>query len=92
MDDVVWILTEDERDEIEALYEKRIALENLARSMDPNNDAIYEKLFAEYQKTLTAFRTWWQEKSTQYQWRGENWRIDFLTKSVIALPPEPAQE
>lgn len=85
MSKIIWDLSEADKDEIQALYEKKIALENLTKTVDMvNNEALYQKLIKDYGKTLIEFETWWSEISKKYQWEGSNWRIDFRNSQVVA--------
>ena len=39
----IWVLTDEEVYVIEELYEKKIALENLIKILEPYNQELYEK-------------------------------------------------
>ncbi|MDO4799909.1 MAG: CXXX repeat peptide modification system protein [Bacillota bacterium] len=79
---VVWKLTEEEYIEIESLFERKIALENLAKIVDSENTALYEKMIADYGRTLRQFNEWWKIMSQKYSWSGKNWWLDFETKEI----------
>lgn len=82
---VIWTLSEEDFEEISNLFEKKLALENLARIMDPTNQELYNKVIADYGKAMKAFADWWTINSKKYNWAGENWRVDFSTKTVILV-------
>ena len=80
---VIWKLTDEECEEIEDLFEKKNAYENLIKIVDVDNDKIYQKLISEYSKTLSNFNAWWSNYSKKYNWEGTNWVIDFINKQVL---------
>lgn len=85
MRNVVGILTEQEKCEIQDLYEKKIALEHLSKIIDAEtNGNLYKKLIKDTGETLRLFQNWWQKTSQVYHWEGENWYIDFETNEVIS--------
>ena len=83
MGKVVYVLKDDEKNQIEELYEKKMALENLCKIIDPCNEKMYNKLLEDYGKIMFAYTNWWNEMSSHYKWEGENWFINFSTKEVI---------
>lgn len=83
MSKVIWKLSEDEKKEILNLFEKKVALENLSKVIEPENEKLYNKLISDYGKTVTEFQNWWTKTSTKYTWEGKSWRIDFDTNEVI---------
>lgn len=83
MGKVVHILKDDEKNEIEELYEKKIALENLCKIIEPSNEKMYKKLIEDYGKIMFLYTNWWNKMSNCYQWEGENWYINFSTQEVI---------
>jgi CXXX repeat modification system protein len=84
MNKTIWTLTEEEKNDIQVLYEKRIALENLINIIDPTNEALYDKLTDDYRKTVAKFQKWWDDIGQKYNWeKGNNWSVDFETNEVI---------
>lgn len=60
MNDVNCTLTESEISAIRDLFEKKIALENLAKVISPReNLEMYEHLLADYGSTVKKFNDWW---------------------------------
>ena len=84
MSKVVGLLSGEDKEEIQNLFEKKLALENLVKIIDTDNSKIYDKLVMDYGKTLRQFQEWWMVNSQKYKWEGQNWRIDFETSEVIS--------
>lgn len=73
-------VTEEERDEIQSLFERRNGLNELAKTLTVENPALYDKLVKDMGKTATKFQSWWDRMSVKYQWESAangNWEIDF---------------
>lgn len=81
---VVWKLSEKDFEDIQNLYEKKLALENLTKIMNATDSELYERLIEDYGKTLYQFNHWWKEMSEKYNWEGSNWWIKFETQEVIS--------
>ena len=82
---IIHQLNEKEAEEIANLYEKRLALENLIKILDGDNEKIYNKVIEDYTNTTREFQKWWDNMSTKYQWQGSNWLINFETKTVVLI-------
>ncbi len=85
-----------ERDEIQALFERRNGLLELVQSLSQNgsgmldNAAFYEKVVADLGKTTTRFKKWWDEKAKAYGWQGRpgwQWSIDFDSCQISLNKP-----
>ena len=73
-------VTPEERDAIQALFERKNGLSELAKSIPADNEALYEKVVQDMSRTASAFKKWWDDMSSKYQWKGVaggNWEIDF---------------
>ncbi len=73
-------VTPGERDEIQALFERRNGLTELAKIVTSDNGELYEKLVKDMGETSTKFQQWWNQMGEKYQWEsieGGNWEIDF---------------
>lgn len=86
----VGIVTIEERDEIQSLYERRNGLKELAGilSADDNSRSLYEKLVSDMGETTTKFQSWWDDKSKVYQWESAvngSWEIDFNTCKIYLI-------
>jgi CXXX repeat modification system protein len=84
MNKAIWVLTDEENNEILELYEKKIALENLAKILDSDNELLRNRLVVDYGHVLHKFQDWWNYYSGKYHWEtGGNWAINFSTKEVL---------
>lgn len=86
MDKVICRLTDEEKNEIEAIFERKVALENLTKLPDVvSNAALYEKLIADYGKTTIRFQKWWQMATEKYQLQGKEVRVDFENAQLLEV-------
>lgn len=79
-------VTEEERNEIQSLFERKNGLAELAKILTPDNNELYEKLVKDMGETNTKFQKWWNEMSAKYQWHGTatgNWEINFETCEIF---------
>lgn len=84
-------VTPEERDEIQALFERRNGLNELAKILTADNAELYEKLVNDLGETGTKFQSWWDRMGHQYHWEsvaGGNWEIDFNDCSIYLVTPE----
>ncbi|MBP3298371.1 MAG: CXXX repeat peptide modification system protein [Muribaculaceae bacterium] len=84
-------VTEQEKQEILALFERRNGLTELARILTPDNAELYEKLVADMGATGTRFQQWWDTTSARYGWESApdgNWEIDFNTNDIYLVIPD----
>lgn len=79
----VWQLNDEEFKEIEDLFEKKVALENLTKIVDADNQNLYDKFIKDYGKTVHQFDSWWDKMARKYEWEGKNWWLDFETKKIM---------
>lgn len=78
-------VTAEERTEIQRLFERKNGLNELARVLTPDNEALYEKLVRDIGETETLFQTWWNRMGEKYQWESSAngaWEIDFATCDI----------
>lgn len=83
---VVGQVTEEEKNEIQTLFERRNGLNELAKILSPDNTELYERLVKDLGETTTKFQKWWDTMSTKYQWEGienGNWEINFQTNEIL---------
>ncbi len=87
-------VTEEERDEIQFLYERKNGLKELTVSLvnidkkELESSALYEKLVSDMGKVSTKFQGWWDEKSKKYNWESApngHWEIDFGTCEIYLV-------
>ncbi|OFK81142.1 CXXX repeat peptide modification system protein [Peptoniphilus sp. HMSC062D09] len=85
----VGMVTDKEKDEIEELYDKKIAIEKLlSLATSNNNNELYGKAIEDYTKVNKKFDEWWAKMGEKYQWQGnENgqWSINFDTCEVFLI-------
>lgn len=82
---VVGKVTEEEKSQIQALFERRNGLNELAKILSPDNHELYERLVKDLSETSSKFQKWWDDMSAKYQWEGEengNWEINFQTNEI----------
>lgn len=84
MGKVVGVLVTEDLETIRNLFEKKLALENLTKIIDVENQEMYDKLVMDYGKTMRLFQEWWITNSQKYGWEGKNWSIDFETSEIIS--------
>lgn len=73
-------VTEEERDEIQQLFERRNGLTELIKILPAENVELYERLIKDMGDTSTKFQQWWNRMGEKYQWestKNGNWEIDF---------------
>ena len=79
-------VTAEERDTIQQLFERRNGLNELAKILTPDNDALYQKLIKDMGETGTKFQRWWDDMSAKYQWKGTpngHWEINFESCEIF---------
>jgi CXXX repeat modification system protein len=75
-------VSEQERDEIKSLFERKNGLTELFKIIDSNNAQLYEKVVKDMGETSTKFQKWWDDNSKKYKWiakEDSHWEIDFET-------------
>lgn len=84
-------VTEEERDEIQRLFERRNGLNELAKVLTVDNAELYERLVKDMGETSSKFQQWWDSKGKQYEWESaENgsWEIDFNDCTIYLVSPQ----
>ena len=79
-------VTEEEKNEILHLYERRNGLAELAKVLEAKDDVMYEKLVKDMGETSIRFQNWWSRMAEKYSWEStENgkWEIDFGTDEIF---------
>lgn len=85
MKKLVGQVTVEEKNEIQTLFERRNGLNELAKILTPENEALYQKLVKDMGETGTKFQQWWNNMAVKYQWEsvdGGNWEINFDTCEI----------
>lgn len=81
-------VTVEEKNEIQALFERRNGLNELSKILTVENKALYEKLVKDLGETGTKFQNWWNRMGEKYNWEsveGGNWEIDFDTCNIYLV-------
>lgn len=84
-------VTEQERDEIQALFERRNGLHDLAKILTSDDTMLYEKLVRDMGETATKFQSWWDRMGSKYQWESADngsWEINFNDCTIYLIIPE----
>ncbi len=85
---IVGQVTPEERNEIQALFERRNGLQELAKILTADNGDLYEKLVKDMGETGTKFQGWWDRMAEKYQWESAengNWEINFDTCEIFLV-------
>lgn len=82
-------LTEDETKEIRVLFEKKMALEALFKSLDGefNKDSLYRRLVEDYVEVNTLYTDWWNTiivKKSIPEYLANNVEVDFINHRLVA--------
>lgn len=83
-------VTEEERDEIQQLFERRNGLTELAKILSADNVELYERLIKDMGETSSKFQQWWNRMSDKYQWESAengNWEINFNDCTIYLVFP-----
>ena len=92
--ELLGLVTEQEKEEIQKLFERKSALQEIIPSLNSGlltaeqTDELYEKVIIDMGKTNTNFHQWWNDKAKQYNWKSvENasWNIDFETNEIFLV-------
>lgn len=81
-------VTQEEKNEIQTLFERRNGLNELARIVTADNADLYEKLVRDLGETTTKFQNWWDRMARKYEWEsveGGNWEINFETCEIFLV-------
>lgn len=79
-------VTPEERDAIQALFERRNSLKELFVIVNPENKELYERVVADMAETQKKFDEWWADRAKKYQWESAvngNWEINFQTCEIF---------
>lgn len=85
---VVGKVTDEEKNEIQQIFERRNGLNELAKILTVDNTELYEKLVRDLGETGTRFQAWWDRMGAKYQWEGTeggNWEINFDTCEIYLV-------
>ncbi|MBQ9212768.1 MAG: CXXX repeat peptide modification system protein [Bacteroidales bacterium] len=81
-------VTEDEKKEIQSLFERKNGLAELSKILTADNAELYEKLVKDMGETGTKFQSWWDRMSAKYSWESSengHWEINFDTNEIFLV-------
>lgn len=81
-------VTEEERNEIQSIFERRNGLNELARILTIDDNELYDKLVNDMGQTTMLFQQWWDLTSQKYNWESSvngRWEIDFQTCKIFLV-------
>lgn len=85
---IIAIVTDEEKSNIEDLFEKKSAIENLIKILDGNSE-ILSKLVQEYTILNREFTNWWDNVYDKYNLReiaeGKNTYVNFASGEIYVL-------
>lgn len=90
MKKLVGKVTEEEKNEILSLFERRNGLNELAKILMVEHETLYEKLVRDLVNTGLKFQKWWDIMAAKYQWESHengNWEINFETCEIYLIYP-----
>lgn len=88
MKKIISRVTEEEKNEIQALFERRNGLNELSQILTIENEALYEKLVKDLGETGAKFQDWWDRMGEKYNWESAedgNWEINFKTCEIYLV-------
>ena len=88
MKKIIGKVTEEEKREIQSLFERRNGLNEWAKVLPADNAELYEKLVTDMGETGTRFQAWWDRMAQKYNWEsadGGNWEINFTTCDIYLV-------
>lgn len=87
----IGLVSAEERDEIQRLFERRNGLNELAKILTADNAELYERLVRDMGETGTKFQNWWDTMAAKYQWESTpdgHWEIDFDSCKIYLATPQ----
>lgn len=90
MKKIVGKVSEDERNEIQLLFERRNGLRELAKILTADDVELYERLVADMGENATKYQDWWNRMSAKYGWESAengNWEINFDSCEIYLVTP-----
>lgn len=88
MKKIVGNVSIEEKNEIQALFERRNGLNELAHILSSDNNELYERIVKDMGETSIKFQNWWDRMAEKYQWEsieGGNWEINFETREIYLV-------
>lgn len=91
MKKTIGTVTEQERNDIQSIFERRNGLNELAKILTADNAELYERLVKDMGDTGMKFQNWWDTMSQKYRWESDengHWEINFDTCEIILVTPD----
>jgi CXXX repeat modification system protein len=88
MKKIVGQVSEEEKIEIQILFERKNGLIELSKILSNDNTMLYEKLVKDLGETNVRFQKWWDNMGEKYNWESHpqgNWEIDFTTNKIFLV-------
>ena len=88
MKKLVGQVTEEEKKEIQTLFERKNGLAELSKMLTIDNSPLYEKLVKDMGETNIRFQKWWDNKGAKYVWESApdgNWEINFQSNDIFLV-------
>ncbi len=85
---IVGKVTPEEGKEIQALFERRNGLSELAKILTADNQELYDKLVKDMGEVSTKFQSWWDRMAKKYNWESSpngSWEINFQTNDITLV-------
>lgn len=76
---------ENEKKEIQNIYEKKNALENLIKVLSSEENDLYEKVLNDYTQINTEYLKWWDKMFNKYNWPDGEYRINFKNNEICLV-------
>ena len=88
MKKLVGQVSEEEKSEIQMLFERKNGLMELSKILTVENTALYEKLVKDMGETNARFQSWWNNMEEKYSWESHpdgNWEINFQSNEIFLV-------
>lgn len=85
MKNVICKIEKEEVEAIQDLFEKKLALENLIKCIDSDNEKLYNKIVSDYTECNKLYNQWWMNIKIKYSLDEGNFNVDFLTYELFSL-------
>lgn len=89
----ICMIEDSQRQEIQELYEKKLAYENLAKILSPSQNAeMYNRLISDYGSAIRQFSEWWDHILAEHNLPTGEYYIDFTSNEIYCNDAASAME
>jgi len=90
--EIVGIVTEEEKNEVMMLFERKIGIEELTATLENDlisiekKEIMQDKMISELGKVKLNLQAWWGRMYEKYNWKsveGYRWNIDFQSCEIF---------